>query len=89
MLKITQAENGSHDSTLRLEGTLVGPWVGEVRKACEKLAGEGRRLKLDLADLSFADQNGVALLAHLRDRGIELMECSPFVSEQLKPRTAT
>ena len=84
MLKISQAGTASHSVTLKLEGRVVGPWVGELRHFCETLLTEGRALKLDLTDVSFADAGGVAELSSLRSRGVTIANCSPFVEEQLK-----
>lgn len=84
MLRISQIETDQPPVTLRLEGRVAGPWVTELWKACEKLLGEGRPVKLDLAEVSFVDSNGIALISRLRSRGIPLEECSPFVEEQLK-----
>jgi ABC-type transporter Mla MlaB component len=84
MLKISQALKTNHSVTLKLEGRVVGPWVGELRQVCETFLTEGRRLKLDLADVIFADANGVAVLTRFKSRGVTLANCSPFVEEQLK-----
>jgi ABC-type transporter Mla MlaB component len=75
---------GGSKATLRLEGRVAGPWVGELRKACEKTLGEGRHVELDLAGVSFVDASGVVLLTHFESRGVALIACSPFVTEQLK-----
>jgi len=37
MLKISQAGKANHSVTLKLEGRVVGPWVGELRQICEAL----------------------------------------------------
>jgi ABC-type transporter Mla MlaB component len=84
MLKISQAEPVNHAVTLCLEGRVVGPWVTELQKSCEKVLAEGRSLKLHLADVGFMDAQGVALLSNLRSRGVSLLECPPFAVEQLK-----
>ncbi len=84
MLRITPVESGNGHVSLRLEGRIAGPWVAELWKACEKLLSEGRALKLDLADVTFVDQNGTALLKTFRGRGVRLDEVQPFVVEQLK-----
>ena len=55
MLKISQAGKANHSVTLKLEGRVVGPWVGELRQVCETHLSEGRALNLDLADVTFAD----------------------------------
>jgi ABC-type transporter Mla MlaB component len=84
MLKISQVGKTNHSATLKLEGRVVGEWVGELRKVCETLLTEGRKLKLDLADVSFADASGVAALSSFKSRGVTFTNCSPFVEEQLK-----
>ena len=84
MLKISQVGKGNHSVTLKLEGRVVGPWVGEFRQVCETYLSEGRALKLDLADVTFADADGVAVLTGFKTRGVTLKDCSPFVDEQLR-----
>lgn len=84
MLKISQAGKANRSVTLKLEGRVVGPWVGELRQVCELVLSEGRSLKLDLTDVSFADAGGVVVLANLRARGTKLLGATPFVDEQLK-----
>lgn len=70
--------------TLRLEGRIVGPWVGELQRACEAVLTEGRPLRLQLSEVEFMDARGISLLSSLRSRGVSLLECSPFAAEQLK-----
>ena len=84
MLRISPIESGNHHAILRLEGTVAGPWVTELKNVCEKVVCEGRPLKLNLADVTFVDQQAAALLLNFRSRGIQLVACSPFVEEQLK-----
>ena len=84
MLKISESKPAKQTMTLRLEGRVVGPWVEELRQICEPLVSDGSRLALDLAEVTFADENGVALLASLRLRGVRLVNAMPFVEEQLK-----
>jgi anti-anti-sigma regulatory factor len=84
MLKISQAEKPNKSVTLKLEGRVVGPWVSELRQVCEALLTDGRALKLDLADVTFADADGVGVLSNYKSRGVKFANCSPFVEEQLK-----
>ena len=84
MLRISQSGSSSSDITLRLEGRVVGPWVEEVRRYCEKLLAEGRSLTLDVADVSFVDRDGVVLLHELQGRQVSLTRCSSFLLEQLR-----
>jgi len=84
MLKIEPVETERGLVTLRLEGRVVGPWVEELRRSCEGVLARRARLVLDLAEVSFADLQGVALLRGLGDRNVGLVRCSLFVAEQLK-----
>ncbi len=85
MLKISQAGRANHSVTLKLEGRVVGAWVAELSQLCELMLGEGRKLKLDLTDVSYVDADGVTVMASFKTRGVTLKNCSPFVEEQLKP----
>ena len=84
MLLISKPQTDERTVTLRLEGQITGPWVDELRRACEKLPGNGHRLTLDLTDVTFADPSGVALLVNLLGKKIDLAGCSPFLQEQMK-----
>ncbi|MGH7387950.1 MAG: STAS domain-containing protein [Candidatus Rokuibacteriota bacterium] len=82
MLRIRERESAAH--TMHVEGRLVGPWVKELRRSCEAAAAAGRQVAIDLADVDFADLDGLALLLELRDEGFDLVNCSAFLREQLR-----
>src|SRR5580692_2142232 len=85
MLRITVVESSKIAVTLRLEGRITGPWVEELRTACEVHSFPNDvQLSLELADISFADAKGIALLRELRSRGVGLIRITPFLAEQLK-----
>ncbi|MFN7949813.1 MAG: hypothetical protein U0Z53_30955 [Blastocatellia bacterium] len=84
MLRIVEEKVTDSDITLRLDGRLVGQWVEVLRTSCEQAFENGTRLKLDLAGVSFADLEGVKLLRQLQARQVSLINCSPFLREQLK-----
>jgi anti-anti-sigma regulatory factor len=84
MLRISPIPTADGGVVLRLEGRLVGPWVAELRKACEGPLRAGRGLTLDAAAVSFIDGDGLALVKALQTRRVRLMHCSPFVAEQLR-----
>lgn len=88
MLKISEDKSGKQSTILRLEGRIVGPWVGELQKICEPREGDRKKLTLDLAEVSFADEQGLVLLSSLQARGIKLLNPTPFVEEQLKSATS-
>ena len=84
MLKISRTGKANHSVTLTLEGSVVGAWVNEARETCEKFLGEGRTVRLNLAEVSFVDQDGMKCLANLISKGVALVDCSLFVEEQLR-----
>src|ERR1044071_4767588 len=83
MLKISEPVT-NHAVTLKLEGSLIGPWVNELRAACESRLVNGQCVKLDFTDVTYADHSGVSLLMDLQGRGWELLNCSPFLVEEFK-----
>jgi hypothetical protein len=85
MLRITVVESSKTAVTLRAEGQIAGPWVEELRTACNvHTSPHDVQLSLELADISFANNAGIALLRELRNRGIGLIHITPFLAEQLK-----
>jgi anti-anti-sigma regulatory factor len=84
MLRITPIESGNHRLVLRLEGRVSGPWVSELSEVCEGALSNGAPLILSLAEVSFLDTAAVDLLTKLQTRGVEVVDCSMFIKEQLK-----
>jgi ABC-type transporter Mla MlaB component len=84
MFRISVERFANHHETLRLEGHLVGPWLGQLQLSCEQVLGESKRITLDLTAVSFVDRDGVALLRELKMRGVALINCSPFLAHQIK-----
>ena len=88
MLRITVVESSRITVTLRVEGRITGPWVEELRAACNLHSlPEEVQLSLELADVAFADAAGIELLKELRSRGVGLVRTAPFLAEQLKDGT--
>ncbi len=84
MLRITVVDSSNTDVRLRVEGRLTGRGVDELRRSCDPHAlSEGVRLTLDLADVSFADGDGIALLNDLQSRKVSLLNLAPFMALQL------
>jgi hypothetical protein len=82
VLKITRGSRKGRGLTIKLEGEILGPWVGAVRDAC---AIPGRRPRcLDLAAVTYVDAAGVELLRGLMAEGVEIAACSSFVRELLR-----
>jgi len=81
-IELLDQENGT--TTLGLAGRIVGPWVDELSRSCECVLVVGGTLSVDLGQVSFVDRDGVQFLKRLRARDVALLNCSPFVTEQLK-----
>jgi anti-anti-sigma regulatory factor len=81
MLRIERILNG-HETVLRAAGRLTGPWVAELTRALADEAGAGV-IVLDLAEVSFADHDGLAFLLSLAAAPRVVLRCSPFLTEQL------
>ena len=86
VLKIDLLDVQDGTVTLELAGRVVGPWVDELSRSCERILKVGGTLSLDLGGVSFVDRGGVTLLRALRGRHVALVNCTPFVAEQLKDR---
>jgi hypothetical protein len=85
MLRITVVESSSSAVNLRVEGRITGPWVEELRTACDvHTSSDEVQLSLELADVSFVDGAGIVLLKELRTRGVGLLRATPHLAEQLK-----
>jgi hypothetical protein len=68
-----------------LEGKLLSAWVDELHRATQPARTFTGAKTLDLADLSFADAAGVALLRELTTvGGFTITACSHFVQELLQ-----
>ena len=89
MLKIAHLKETPGHQTLRLEGQVIGPWVEELRRSCERILEAGGTVTIDLTDVSFLDREGVALVRALTDRKVALLNSSPFITEQLKGQGCT
>ena len=81
VLRITWEETGG-TGVLRVEGRLAGPWVEELRSACER---HGSRA-LDLRGLQTADTGGLLLLRQLASEGRALLHLSGYLTVLLAAR---
>ena len=88
MLRISITESANDTATLRLEGHIAGAWIAELDEACSRLLKTGRKVRLDLADVSLIERAGFDLLASLSHRAVALVHCSPFQEEQLRQAIA-
>jgi anti-anti-sigma regulatory factor len=81
VLKITRLSHKGRGLTIKLEGELLGAWVGAARDTCTIRGRRPRRL--DLTGVTYADAAGVQLLQELMAEGVEIAACSSFIGELL------
>ena len=58
MLMITRSEGSDLTHTLKVEGKLLGPWIGELESACGRSNFDPDRVLLDLARLYIRRRGG-------------------------------
>jgi anti-anti-sigma regulatory factor len=65
-----------------LEGKLVGPWVTELEKCWQDslAANPSRTMLVDLADVTFVDSDGRALLARMRRKGVRFLSTGVLIN---------
>lgn len=73
----------SGEPLIRVEGKIVGRWVGELRRAALTALAGPERVAVDLGGVSFADTDGIALLRELSGAGVTFVNGSAFVAAQL------
>jgi hypothetical protein len=83
MFRITTTQRGPATRTFRLEGKLLGPWIGELESACGASQVAPDCVRLDLHGLTFVDAEGARSLARLIRGGARVIACSGFVAEIL------
>jgi hypothetical protein len=72
MLRITIVEEASATRFV-IEGRLVGPWVGELRKCWQTAVAEKLDLVVDLTGVTLVDLQGKALLTEMSLHGTQLL----------------
>jgi hypothetical protein len=74
MLRIL-IETSSHETTLRLDGRLAGPWVDELERswAMVRTTSDAGSLRVDLEGVTFIAPAGKALLRRIHDEGAVLI----------------
>lgn len=84
MLRITENRVVTEDVILQFEGQVTNHWIAIAREACEQVLQQNNHLILDVAGVTFTDRNGIEFFQILMRRQVELRNCSPFLTEQLK-----
>jgi len=78
MLRIHRQANA--DVVFTVSGRIAKEDVAEL-EALIRAEGKGRRITLDLKDMTLTGQDGVVFLAQCEAAGIALANCDPYVRE--------
>ena len=84
MLKISIISDSDQAIQFQLEGKLVGPWVEELQRLSDEALSQQKTVSLDLERVWFVDSHGVTVLRDLARRQVSQVNCSQFVTQQLK-----
>ena len=70
---------------LIVEGMLIGPWAAELRVVCERAraALDGRKLLIELRDLTAINQEGENVLLGLMNEGVKIRSRGLFMKHLL------
>ncbi len=84
MLKITLHDTAD-EFRLRLEGRLAGLWVRELGQCWHTAESTtaGRKTVLDLREVDFVDEAGIALLGEMSRAGVKFLAASPLMKDTL------
>jgi hypothetical protein len=72
MLRITLHQDGGQ-CRLELSGKLYGPWVGETEAVWRSAACSGKRIEVDMREVTGVDDAGYKLLALMHEAGADFV----------------
>ena len=78
MLKLTRAVNG--EVVIKLSGRMGAENLGELEKLIS-VEADGRRIVLDLKDLTLVDRDAVRFLERCEADSIKLTNCPAYIRE--------
>ena len=84
MLRITKIFENDLTMILRLDGKIVNATTAELEGACcQYRNGGGKALSLDFSGVTFIDNDGLGTLKKIKNKGIAMVNGSPFVETLL------
>jgi len=78
MLRVRRTANGN--VVFSLSGRIDREHVAEL-EALIRAEGDGRRIILDLMDMTLTGQDGIVFLAGCEEAGIALVNCDPYIRQ--------
>jgi len=85
MLRITENLENGDAIRLRLDGSLTTESYAELDKALSRYHQQGKRqiIILDMAGVSFMNDEPAATLARIKGETLRIINCSPFIAALL------
>lgn len=84
MLRITKVENNGAPVTLKLEGKVSDQWVALLEGECRMLLRHRKDVRLDFADVSYMDAQGVEVMKSLPRHQVRIINAPTFIQELLR-----
>ncbi len=81
MLRIQRSENG--EVVFTLSGQMDEQPIAELERLINSEA-DGRRIVLDLKDLTLVNENAITFLERCESNSITLENCPPYIREWIK-----
>ena len=75
---------GQTGSTFQVSGRLMGPWIVELEREFDFVAGGERQITVDISDVTFVAIDAVELLRGFLKRGAALRGCPPYLLQDLQ-----
>jgi len=83
MLRITEVSRTLSLVTLKVEGRVAGEWVEVLERECQLHTSRDCAVRLDVADVSMIDCDGVAMLQRVLGFRVEIVNALPFIKALL------
>ena len=84
MLRITEKKRTGSSLICAVEGTIDPDGLDEVYAVCTGALAEGLEPVLDLSGVLFVTRAAVVRFRALSELPVDMVNCSPFLAEQLK-----
>jgi anti-anti-sigma regulatory factor len=84
MLRITENLENGNVTRLRLDGTITAESYAELAKAFSRYhQGKRQMIILDMAGVSFMNDESAGKLARIKGETLRIINCSPFIAALL------